>query len=148
MKKFFIIIIIILIILIAVVGVYFGFLKKPSLKADIGGIKISEIKMPFESGVGDLELNTFDIGSSLPSDLFSNISVDTNFGGYKGGTEIGLPSVSIGAPSFEFGVPAGTPPPEWKPDEATCNQFKAAPSCSFVPAQYQDLCQKCKAAGF
>jgi len=148
MKKILTIIIIILIILIAVIGVYFGFLKKPSLKADIEGINIPEIKMPFESGVGDLELNTFDIGASLPSDLFSNISVDTNFGGYKGGIEIGLPSVSIGVPSFEFGTPAGTPSPEWKPDESTCSQFKVAPSCSFVPAQYQDLCQKCKAAGF
>jgi len=141
MKKIFIIIII---ILIAVVGIYFGFLKKPSLRADIGGIEISEIKMPFESGVSDLELNTFDIGAFLPSNLFFNISVDTNLGGYKGGVKIGVPPISVGDPSFKFSPSAGTPPP----DEATCAQFKVAPSCFFVPEQYRDLCQKCKAKGY
>ena len=141
MKKILTISIIILIILIAVVGVYFGFLKKPSLKADIEGIKISEIKMPFESGVGDLELNTFDIGAALPTNLFSDISVDTSLGGYKGGVQINLPTILVETPNWQ---PSGGP----TINESTCAQFKTAPSCSFVPAQYQDLCQKCKAAGF
>ena len=138
MKKFFIIIIV---ILIAIIGVYFGFLKKPSLKTNIGGIKISEIKMPFESGLESLELNTFDIGATLPANLFPNISVDTNFSGNKGGVQIGLPTISVGTPSWQSsGGPAI--------DESTCASFKTAPSCSFVPQQYRDLCQQCKAAGF
>jgi len=40
------------------------------------------------------------------------------------------------------------PPPDWEPDEATCQKFKAAPSCLFVPEQYRDLCEKCKAKGY
>jgi len=138
MKKIFIIIIIILIAI--VISIYFGFLKKPSLRADIGGIEISEIKMPFESGLESLELNTFDIGATLPVNLFSNISVDTNFGA-KGSVQIGLPTVSVGIPNWQSsGGPAI--------DESTCASFKTVPSCSFVPQQYLNLCQQCKAAGF
>jgi len=150
MSKKIIILILIIIILIAGLGIYFRFFKKPSLKADIEGIEIPEIKMPFESNLGDLELNSFDVGVSLPSNLFSNISVDTNLGGYKGETKIELPSILIGVPSFEFGAPAdtGTPPSGWEPNEATCAQFKDVPSCSFVPEEYQDLCEKCKAKGY
>lgn len=47
-------------------------------------------------------------------------------------------------------APEGTQIPGEGPqaDEATCSNFKAAPSCSYVPAQYQDLCEKCKAKGY
>jgi FtsZ-interacting cell division protein ZipA len=38
----------------------------------------------------------------------------------------------------------GTPPADYVPDAATCAQFDAAPSCSYVPAESQDLCNKCK----
>lgn len=148
-KKIIILVVVILIAAIAAAGIYFGFFRKSSFEA-IGELEIPEIKLSFESGVSDLELNNFDIGVPLPSNLFSNISVDTNLGGYKGGTEISLPSVSIETPSFKLSAPAGTgaPPSGPKLDETTCGQFKAAPSCSYVPQQYQDLCQKCKAAGY
>ena len=39
-------------------------------------------------------------------------------------------------------------PPGLEPDEATCAQFKAVPSCSFVPEQYRELCEKCKEMGY
>ena len=35
-----------------------------------------------------------------------------------------------------------------EPNEEICKQFAAAPSCSFVPEQYRDLCNKCKAKGY
>lgn len=131
MKK---VITILIIVLLITGGVYFGFFRKVSLEADITGIETPNITMPFESGVDDLELNNFDIGAILPSNLFPNIYFDMQFGSVG---EIGLPSVSGDSSS-------GTPPANWEPDEATCNQFKSAPSCSFVPEEYRDLCQKCK----
>lgn len=132
MKK---IITIFIIVLLIAAGVYFGFFRKVSLKADITGIETPSINMPFESGVNDLELNNFDLGASLPSNLFPNISAGMQFGSVG---EIGLPSVS-GEMSAE-----GLPPAGWEPDEATCSQFNLAPSCSFVPSEYRDLCQQCK----
>lgn len=139
MKK---ILTIIIVILIIAIGVYFGFSKKPSLTADIGGIEIPEIKIPFESGLGELELSNFDIDISLPANLFSNIFVDTDWS--SGTVELQKPGVLVEPPSIKNEAP----PAGWEPDEATCAQFKAAPSCSFVPAQYRDLCEKCKAKGY
>ena len=53
--------------------------------------------------------------------------------------------ISFGGASKAGG---NVPPPNWEPDEATCNQFKAAPSCIFVPEQYRELCEECKAKGY
>ncbi len=142
-----VVIIAVVILLGAMISIYFGFLRKPSLHADIEKINISEIKTSFESGVSDLKLNTFDIGASLPSNLFSAISVETNFGGIGGVKEINTPFISVGTPTFQQPT-NGTPPNNWQVDQATCSQFKAAPSCSFVPEQYRDICTKCKTAGF
>lgn len=125
---------IIVIILIAI-GAYFVFFNRGGLKADITGIETPSISMPFESGVQELELDNFNIGASMPSNLFPNISFDLNFGQVG---EINLPSVS-GETSVE-----GLPPADWEPDEATCSQFKLAPSCSFVPQEYRDICERCK----
>jgi len=126
----------IVIILIIAAGVYFGFFRQGSLKADITGIETPSINMPFESGLDELELDNFNIGASLPSNLFSNISFDVMRFGQVG--DLKLPSVS-----GEVSV-SQTPPTDWEPDEAVCSQFDAAPSCSFVPSEYRDLCQKCK----
>ncbi len=55
----------------------------------------------------------------------------------------------IGGINIEEMMESGVvPPPDWEPDEATCQKFKAAPSCLFVPKQYRDLCEKCKAKGY
>jgi hypothetical protein len=136
------IIAIIIVLLLAGTGVYFGVFRmgRVKLKAGIGDLETPEIKMPFESGLETLELNTFDIGATLPASLFSNIAVDTNFGG-SGGVQIGIPGVSVSVPNWQ-----GSTGPTV--DESTCGQFKTAPSCSFVPQQYRELCQQCKAAGF
>jgi len=55
------------------------------------------------------------------------------------GTPDGLPP---GAPT---GSPAPTGPTV---DAATCAPFAQVPSCSYVPAENQALCQQCKDAGF
>lgn len=121
-------------------GIYFGISKMTGYKfrADIGGIETPVVSMSFESGLSELDLNNFDIGISLPTDLFGNIFVNTDLNG--GEIDLQTPNVSIGIPSIQ----GGTPPADWEPDEATCQQFNAAPSCLFVPSEYRDLCEKCK----
>jgi len=134
-----------IIVLIALgYGIYFGITHLGGYKfmADISGIETPEIQMPFESGLRELELSNFDIGVSLPSNLFGNVFVETDLGGRT--VDLQAPGVSVGTPLIQSGVP----PADWEPDEAICNQFKAAPSCSFVPSQYRDLCEKCKAKGY
>jgi len=37
-----------------------------------------------------------------------------------------------------------TPPADFEPTAEMCASFKAAPSCSYVPENVQDLCEKCK----
>jgi hypothetical protein len=121
-------------------GIYFGISKlgSYSFQADIGGIETPEIQMPFESGLGELELSNFDIGVSLPANLFGNIFVETDLS--VGAVDLQTSDVSVGTPSIQSGLP----PADWEPDEATCSQFKAVPSCMFVPSEYRDLCEKCK----
>lgn len=149
------IITIIVVLAIATAGIYFGISKfgGNKLKANIEDIKTPIIQMPFDSGLGELELSNFDIGVGLPSNLFNNISVDTDLS--KGAIELSVPEIPINIPSMPGGSAGApnegsqsAPPTNWEPDAATCNQFKAAPSCSFVPEEYRDLCEKCKAKGY
>lgn len=132
-----IIIIIVLIILIA--GIFLIFQSnKYRLKADLEGIETSTINVPFESGLEELELDSFDLGISLPSDFFSDISVNADLG--KETFELEKPNVSTETLSIQGEIP----PADWQPDQATCDRFKSAPSCALVPAEYRELCQQCK----
>jgi len=138
------IIITVIVLVTAGLGIYFGISKFGSynLKADIGSIKTPEITMPFESGLEELELSSFDMGATLPSNLFTDILIDIDLSGEE--VELQSPGISVGTPSIQ----TGTPPAGWQPDEATCTQFQSAPSCMFVPEQYRDLCQQCKDLGY
>jgi hypothetical protein len=155
-KKF---ITIIIVLVIAVAGIYFGSSKfgENKLKAKIEDIETPIIQMPFDSGLGELKLSNFDIGIGLPSNLFNNISVDTDL--IKGAIELSIPEIPVNIPSMPSGLTgapnqennqggSATPPADWEPDEAACAGFKAAPSCSFVPEEYRDLCEKCKTRGY
>jgi len=76
------IIIIIVILVVLGCGIYFGISKfgKGKLGSSIEGIKVPELTMPFDSGLEELELDSFNIGASLPSGLFSDIFIDTDLG--------------------------------------------------------------------
>jgi len=137
-------IIIIIALIIIGCGVYFGIFKFRgyNFKANIGGIKTLTITMPFESGLEDLELSNFDIGVSLPANLFSDIFIDTNLKGEM--PELEKPYIPISTPS----VPGRTSSSDLPINETICGQFKSAPSCGFVPEQYRGLCEQCKNFGY
>jgi hypothetical protein len=136
----------IIVLIIIGFGIYFGVSKFSGykLKADISGIETPEMAIPFDSGLTELELSNFDMGVSLSSDLFGNIFIETDLSGEAAELQAPDISISAGTPS----VQTGTPPTGWQPDAATCNQFKSAPSCMFVPEQYRDMCEQCKALGY
>ena len=135
-KKNIIIIIVILIILI--VGFFLFFRPdKHRLKVDLKGIESLTINMPFESGLEELELDSFDLGIGLSSDFFSDIPVNTDLGDET--FELGDPNISVET----LPIQSGTPPADWQSDQATCDKFKLAPSCALVPAEYREICQQC-----
>lgn len=127
----------IILILIIGGGACLFFSRNGSLNADISGIKTPDIKMPFQSGIDSLEINTFDIGVSPSFDLFSNMLIDTDLID-ESKLNLNIPSASVGTPEFSQQA-------QPQPDESVCSQFDSASSCLFVPEQYRDLCNQCKA---
>lgn len=120
--------------LAAIAAAYFGFFARKGIKADFANLKVPDMRINLGGlDIGNLALDVLNIGASLPKDLFPNMETGLDVSSVG---DISLPSVSFDVPSFNG---SGT-------DEAVCDQFKAAPSCSYVPAQYQDLCQQCKDA--
>jgi hypothetical protein len=109
---------------------------------------LSEIDL-IESLLGQLKATEIDL--DIPSDFLDfdfmkklDVSPE-DFVSFKD------PKVSIDAAPGVEGVDieamrksGATPPPDWEPDEATCAEFRKAPSCLFVPKQYRDLCEKCR----
>ncbi len=49
--------------------------------------------------------------------------------------------------SFDFSN-GGENPSNPPINSQTCQKFSSVPSCSYVPKQYQSLCQQCKNAGY
>ncbi len=118
----------------------------------------------------ELTLTDFKLIDDFGGDLFAEVSFDTSLGGYQQEIDLSTPSVNIETGSLNWqsnssNVPDSdkqqsqtdnnlknddnsTPPTSWQPDAATCSQFNSAPSCSYVPVQYQNLCQQCKDAGY
>ncbi len=94
----------------------------------IQDVKLPEIDLNIPIEFGEFKLTTqsndFDVNMSLPENLDISFS-DADFSG-----------MNIG----------GTSGPTL--NKSTCDKFKAAPSCSYIPAQYQNLCNQCKSAGY
>jgi len=144
-------IIILLIILILIGGGLFFLSRKEKLPEVTS---FSELEVPFISlssdvEIGELNLDELNIGVSLPSDLFSNISVDSDIGKYEGKIDIGIPTISFDFQSLLKSLKVGSQAPSGPQiNEDICLQFKSAPSCSFVPEEYRELCEQCKAKGY
>lgn len=141
-------VIILLTILILSGGVSFLVLKKEKMPeiTSFSDFEVPSISLPSDVEIGELNLDELNIGVSLPSDLFSNISVDSNIGKYEGKIDIEIPTISFTLQSLLESLKVG--PQEPQINEQTCLQFKSVPSCSFVPKEYQELCEKCKAKGY
>ena len=180
MKKKIKIIGFILIILILGLGLVYFFSKKekPPEVVNFSGLEVPEISLPSDVEIGDLNLDGLNIGAELPSDLFGNISLDANFGGYEEGINLNKPVISFDAASMAKVIEtfskgnkySGKSQKGGGKDEQSevsesqkqnqdntsqvpinqtiCAQFHSVPSCSYVPQQYQDLCKKCKAQGY
>ncbi|MCD6528447.1 hypothetical protein J7K44_02310 [bacterium] len=146
-----IIILLIILVLIGIGGVVFLLLRKEKLPeiVSFSDLEVPSVSLPSDVEIGELNLDELNIGISLPSDLFSNVSVDSNIGKYEGKIGIETPIVSFDfqslLKSLEGSVQTTSEPPV---NEQTCLQFKSAPSCSFVPEEYRELCERCKAKGY
>jgi len=148
----------ILVCLGLVAGGYFWWQKKETQKlketeglAEDLSTKLLEIDF-IDSPLEGLKMPEMDL--EIPLD-FGNFNIQIPDLSGKNFVEINTPKIQVNMEGIgesidiEAMIKSGTvPPPEWEPDEATCQQFKAAPSCLFVPEQYRDLCEKCKAKGY
>jgi len=116
-------------------------LSSKLLKIDFIDSPLESLKIPEMDLQIPLDFGTFNI--QIP-DLSGKNFVDVN------APEIQVNLGEIGKTiDIEAMIKSGAvPPPDWEPDEATCQEFKSAPSCLFVPEQYRDLCEKCKAKGY
>jgi len=144
-------IIILLIILILIGGGVFFLLRKEKLPeiTSFSDLEVPSVSLPSDVEIAELNLDELNIGISLPSDLFSNISVDSDIGKYEGKIDIGIPNISFNLQSLLGSLKAGSQESsKLQINEQTCLQFKSAPSCSFVPEAYRELCEKCKAEGY
>jgi len=144
----------ILVCLGLIVGGYFWWQKKEketgSLAEDLSN-KLLEIDF-IESPLEKLKMSEMDL--EIPLDFGSfNIQIPDLSG--KNYADVSTPEAQVNVGGIgetidvEAMIKSGTvPPSDWEPDKATCQKFKAAPSCLFVPKQYRDLCEKCKAKGY
>jgi len=116
-------------------------LSSKLLELDFMDSPLERLKMPEMDLEIPLDFGSFNI--QIP-DLSGKNFVDIN----TPKIQVDMEGIS-GAIDIEEMMKSGAvPPPDWEPDEATCQKFKAAPSCLFVPKQYRDLCEKCKAKGY
>ena len=149
-------IIILLIILILIGGAILLLLRNLPLRKEklpeivsFSDLEVPSVSLPSDVEIGELNLDELNIGVSLPSDLFSNISVDSNIGKYEGKIDIEMPTISFNIQSLLESLKGGTQVPAGPQiNEQTCLQFKSVPSCSFVPEKYRELCEQCKARGY
>ena len=92
-----------------------------------------------ETGSLDMNLNMdSNINASLPAISLPSTS------GLLTSPALSLPSL-IPTPSPTTTPGATTTPTGLQPDAATCAAFSAVPSCDYVPEQYRQLCEQCKA---
>jgi len=101
----------------------------PLEKADLPEINLN---LPLDFSAFEMDLPDLSAESFID---IKNPDINLNISGLGSGINFGEASKTSG----------DLPPPNWEPDEATCQKFKTAPSCIFVPEQYRELCEKCKA---
>ena len=132
-----------------VAGGYFWWRKARQAEPVFGELaEIPEIDLSF-SPLGEARLPDIDFVSSFDFSSFGLNLPDLSAGSF---VDVKTPNVDFDSSGLGsgigFGGPGkageGVPPPGWEPDKATCDRFKLAPACFFVPSQYRDLCKKCK----
>lgn len=159
-------IIIILLVVVLVAGGYllYSIFGKVGDGYDVLGL------FDFETfGFSDVDLYLSDLSAaqlpeiSLSDNLGFNLP-DINMGSISEIGQTPVPSINFDASVFDVSspqmgipqIPSGpgqgedttSSPGGWIPNVSDCAQFSMAPSCSFVPAQYQEMCKQCKAAGY
>jgi hypothetical protein len=146
-------IIVIVAVVLALGGGYLLMKKNPGTEKALEDVSITAPVLDFSlSPLPKLEISSFNIfGSDLPSDMFSDISVNTDFS-YTGSTNLAVPSIQIDASSLipeaeTPSQPSGQSQQENTVNVATCAQFSSVPSCSMTGSG-QTLCEQCRAAGF
>jgi len=82
-----------------------------------------------------------EINLDLPLD-FSAFNMDLPDLSTESFIDIKNPDINLNISGLGSGMNFG------EPDETICQKFKSAPSCIFVPEQYRELCEKCKAQGY
>jgi len=128
-----------------------------TVEQELDGLKVSAPSLDFSvSPLGESGVAPFDLGEEVSGDLYSDVSVKTDFS--AGSVSLSQPSVSLTAPT-DFNVQAPSTPPSGggqgsggsapSVDAASCAQFSGVPSCSYVSdPNGQALCSQCKAAGY
>lgn len=125
---------------------------------ELDGLKVSAPSLDFSvSPLGESGVSAFDLGEEVSSDLYDDVSVNTDFS--AGSVSLSQPSVSLSAPT-DFNVQAPSAPASGTDqgssgssapsvDAASCAQFSGVPSCSYVSdPNGQALCNQCKSAGY
>ena len=108
------------------------------------------------SPIKNASLSSFNLGTSMPGNSFTNLSLNTKIG-YTGDTTLSTPTVSLTVPtSFNITIPTTTQPTtntntgtNTNTNTSTtptvdCSQFDATPSCSYVGSAGSDAYNTCK----
>ena len=152
------IILISVIIIISLIG-YFAYQNLINKELGFDFYFPGEIDLYF-SDLNAAQIPELDLGDSLD---FETPEVEIK--GVESLGETPVPEISLNNSMFNFSFPlmnismpkagpsqsgqqAAPPAGQWQPNPTDCASFSAAPNCSFVPPQNQDMCEQCKAAGY
>ncbi len=122
----------------------------PDVNVDLSLSPLGSVELPAIDFSMPIDLNSF--GLDLPGageagiggvNISAPQGTDINF------TDSDFSGIDFGETSAGAGETGGAGETSGSGVNAeTCQRFSSAPSCSYVPAQYQDLCEQCEAAGF
>jgi len=114
---------------------------------DLSLSPLNSVNLPNIDFDTSMDFGSFDLGLAginVGQDAFNigdSNDVDINF------TDSDFSSMSFGSTGKTSGNGSGSGSTSGV-NSANCSKFSSAPSCSYVPAQYQDLCEQCKTAGY
>lgn len=110
---------------------------KDCIESQLGGDLTAKIQSGAIKGEADMQsiINKCMSKANIPSGMpGTNGQIPSGGAGGMGGSQMGPPA---GAPP----MPASIPP---EMQSQICANFASVPDCTFVPAQFQDVCKKCK----
>ena len=107
------------------------------------------------SPLGVAELPSVDLGEQINLDDFNmdipEINLDAEDISINDSSDVDISFTDSDFSNMDFGSIGdgyGSGSGSSGVNKTNCSKFSSAPSCSYVPAQYQDLCNQCKSAGY